>query len=533
MTYTVKMPKLGLEMKTGTLSAWLVSEGDDVSEGDTIAEIESEKTTAEISAKEDGVIRRILLPEGESIAPGGQLAIIAPADADISDLEAAASGSSTAEASASESDESASAATPTPEASAESAAESGTGSESATAPSEVRASPRAKQLADEAGVDLTTLSGSGPQGAITESDVEAAAGSGGGGAAMAEPVRASPRAKKLADDLGVDLSTVEGTGPQGAISERDIEAAAETGTAESAATTGERQRVFAPPTVRRLARELGVKIERLEGTGDNGRITESDVRAAIGGQQEAGGTAAAEEIDPGVEEIEMERPLTGMRRTIADRLGQSYRESVHVTVNRSAEAEELLTAKDVAAEAFDAPISLSDLLLLATSAALDAHPEFNATFEDETHTLHAEHNICMAVDIDEGLVAPVVRDVDSLSLPELAERRTEVTRRAVDGTYSMDDLTGGTFTISNLGVLGVESFDPIINPPQIAILGVNTIEKRVVPLEDDGVGVKKHISFSLSFDHRIVDGADAARFLATLCEHVENPWPLVLAAAGR
>jgi pyruvate dehydrogenase E2 component (dihydrolipoamide acetyltransferase) len=178
-------------------------------------------------------------------------------------------------------------------------------------------------------------------------------------------------------------------------------------------------------------------------------------------------------------------------------------------------------------------VTVNDVLLLALSATLDEHPELNATFEDDVHRLHRSQNVCIAIDIEEGLIAPVVRNVGTLSLADLAEKRRAITEKSLSGDYTMEDLSGGTFTVSNLGVLGVESFDPVINPPQVAILGVNTIKREVVPVGDDEVGVRKRISFDLSFDHRVVDGADAARFLGTLVEHVENPWPLVIAAGGR
>ncbi|KAB1192280.1 2-oxo acid dehydrogenase subunit E2 [Haloferax sp. MBLA0076] len=491
MAYIVKMPKLGLEMKSGELAAWLVEEGGAVTEGEPIAEIESEKTTAEITAKEDGVLRRVLLAEGDSTAPGGVVAIVAEADEDISSLEAEA-GVGDADAGA----EDAEAAEEEPETAT---AEASSASQSAVTQQKPAEQEQTKEASD---------------------------------------VRASPRAKQLADELGVDLTTVEGTGFQGSITEEDVEGAAESAPSEGgaaaadAATSSEGaagKRVFAPPSARRLARELGVEISQVEGTGQNGRITESDVRAAA----ESGGVSEGEAVAAEAEPVEMERPLSGMRRTIADRLGQSYRESVHVTVNRRADAEELLAAADAADDALGVDVSISDVLILAVSAALDEYPAFNATFEDDVHQLHESHHICIAVDIDEGLIAPVVRDVDSLSLAELAETRIEVTQRALSGDYTMDDLTGGTFTISNLGVLGVESFDPIINPPQVAILGVNTIRKEVVPTDDGDVAVRRVISFSLSFDHRIVDGADAARFLGSLVEHVEKPWPLVIAAGGR
>jgi pyruvate dehydrogenase E2 component (dihydrolipoamide acetyltransferase) len=506
MGYVVKMPKLGMDMDQGTVVEWFVEEGGEVTDGEVVAEIESEKTTGEVRVRQDGVLHHRLLAEGEGTGPGGAVAIVGDADEDVSDLLAEATGG----AAAAEADESAGEAT---------------GGEETTA------------SAATAG-DTTGESGGG-----------ATAGASG---ATSDSVKATPRAKKRADELGVDLSSVDGTGPQGSVSADDVEAAAESGGAaeataadadgETAATgaaaeaeSGRAEHVFAPPRVRRLARELDVDIAAVEGTGGDGQVTEADVRAfaeGAGGAAETGasdGQTAAERVGTRDEE----RPMKGMRRTIASRLGESYRESVHVTVHRTADAEALLAAADAADEGLAPKISVTDVLLLALSATLDEHPAFNATYEDEVHRLHAEQNVCIAVDVEEGLVAPVVRGVSTLSLSELAEKRSEVTQRALSGEFTMDDLSGGTFTVSNLGVLGVESFDPIINPPQVAILGVDTIAEEVVPVGDGDVGVRKRIGFDLSFDHRIVDGADAARFLGSLVGHVENPWPLVVAAGGR
>ncbi|MFH5801216.1 2-oxo acid dehydrogenase subunit E2 [Haladaptatus sp. CMAA 1911] len=537
MGYIIKMPKLGLEMDSGTLNVWTVSEGDTVEEGAVVAEIESEKTTAEIDAREDGVIRRVFVEEGDVTDPGAPLGIVAAPDADIDDLVAEVEGESAetpSESSAEDADSS-----PAQERDARAAIDG------STAPvSEVKATPRAKRRAEELDVDLTAIDGTGQQGAIAESDVEAAAED--DSSEPTDDVKATPRAKRRAEELDLPLHTAEGTGPQGAVTEGDVEAAAESmeeeaveveatsteptgGEAATVAATDEpdvpAERVFATPSARRLARELGVDVETV-GAEIDGRLTETDVRMAAEGTMDD----EAETV-PGTREEE--RPLTGMRSTIAERLGQSDREAVHVTEHRSADAEELLAAAAAADEALSPDVSVTDILLTALSATLDTHPEFNATFEDDVHRLHEAHNICVAVDIDAGLIAPVISDVDALSLSDLAAKRREVTNRALSGEYTMDDLTGGTITVSNLGVLGVERFDPVINPPQIAILGVNTIKREVVPTEDDGVAVRKQISFSLSFDHRIVDGADAARFLGTLVEHVENPWPLVIAAGEK
>ena len=457
MGYIVKMPKLGMEMKSGTITRWVVDEGESVEEGDVVAEIESEKTAAEIDARESGVLRRRYLEEGDETSPGGVLGILAGADEDISALEAQVEEEGGVVEAEEETAEPA-------EASAQSASSersSAVTKRSGSQPSgEVKASPRARQRADDLDVDLVTVEGTGPQGSVTEQDVVAAA-EGVGDSVSTSDVRASPRAKKRAEDLEVDLTRVEGTGPQGSITEEDVETAAEEGSAG----------------------------------GPAGRTTE--------------------------------RPLSGMRRTIADRLGQSYREAVHVTEHRTADAEAVLAAADAASETFSADVSVTDVLLRALSAALTDHPEFNATFEDDVHRLHEEHNLCVAVDVEAGLIAPVVRNVGSDHIVDIAEKRARVTEKALSGDYTMDDLSGGTFTVTNLGVLGVESFDPVINPPQVAILGVNAIGETPTKGDDGSVVFRRTLPLDLSFDHRVVDGADAARFLDTFVGHLENPWPLL------
>ncbi|NUE02210.1 2-oxo acid dehydrogenase subunit E2 [Halorubraceae archaeon YAN] len=441
MAYVVKIPKLGLEMDSGTVVAWLVEEGGTVTKDEPIAEIESEKTTAEVDAREDGVLREIILQEGDNAPPGDPMAIVAGEDEDISELLASIGTDEPA--------------APEPETKTTDAPAAETTATAQSQTTSVKASPRAKKRAEELGVDLTTVSGSGPGGAITEEDVESA------GPTPTEDIKASPRAKKRAEELGVDLATVSGSGPGGAITEEDVES-------HTDATT-----------------------------------TTSDGRT-----------------------IAEERPLDGMRRTISSRLGESYRNAVHVTEHRTAGAAELKRAANAATAVTGEKVSVTDILLTTLSEALGEHPEFNATFEDDVHYLYNERNICLAVDVDDGLITPVIRNVDELSIDELATKRGQMTEKALSGSYSMDDLTGGTFTVSNLGLLGVESFDPIINPPQVAILGVNAMGDRPVA-QDGAVAIKTVLPLDLSFDHRVVDGADAARFLTTLVGHIENPWPLL------
>ncbi|MCL9813926.1 2-oxo acid dehydrogenase subunit E2 [Natranaeroarchaeum aerophilus] len=212
-----------------------------------------------------------------------------------------------------------------------------------------------------------------------------------------------------------------------------------------------------------------------------------------------------------------ERSLGPMRRTIATRLQESYRNAVHVTASRDVDAESLL----IAADALGEDVSLFDVLLRALSDALEEHPAFNATFEDGTHRLYEEHNVGVAMDIDAGLVTPVIADVSAKSVREIAAERRRLTVLVQQGEYDMNDLRGSTITVTNLGVLGVDSFTPVINPPEVAILGVGRIVERARPAAEC-VEFRRQLTLDLSFDHRVVDGAAAARFLATLAEHVEN-----------
>ena len=218
---------------------------------------------------------------------------------------------------------------------------------------------------------------------------------------------------------------------------------------------------------------------------------------------------------PAPRTLREERTPSPMRKTIAKRLQESYREAVHVTVHREVDAEALTAAADAA------DVSVVDVLVHALSDALDAHPAFNATFEDGTHRLYEEHNVGVAVAVEDGLVAPVVAGVGGLDLDGIAAERERLTEAVRDGDYAMADLRGGTITVSNLGPLGVDGFTPIINPPQVAILGVNRVQERARP-DDGGVTFRETLPLDLSFDHRVVDGADAARFLGTLAEGVED-----------
>ncbi|WP_101295678.1 2-oxo acid dehydrogenase subunit E2 [Halegenticoccus soli] len=317
-------------------------------------------------------------------------------------------------------------------------------------------------------------------------------------------VEASPRARRRARELAVDLGAVDGTGPQGAITGTDVEATAV-------------DRLEASPYIRRLARDHGIDLTTVEGTGPEGEITADDVIAAVDHET----IEAAWKSSPyrGRTTLE-ERPMTESRQAVAGRLRRSYREVVHANQRCTVDAEALFAAVDAANDDSESEIEIKpvDAMLALVAAALTEHPELNATYTDHTHRLHVEHNLSVGVDTDDGLVAPVVYDVDSLSLEGIAEERRRATKKALSGGYTTNDLSGGTFTLVDLSDSAVESFEPIVNQPQVAALCVAGVQRSEAT-------DRRRLPLVLSFDHRVITPADAAGFLGALADRVANPRP--------
>ena len=259
------------------------------------------------------------------------------------------------------------------------------------------------------------------------------------------------------------------------------------------------------PRARRLAGELGVDWERLRGTGRTGRITEDDVRAAA---------AAAPECEPVGERV----PMSPIRHAIAERLGASHHDTAPVTLTAEVDATALV---ELRSQARPRP-AYNDYLIHFAAAALEAHPVLNATLHDGQIVLQPGIHIGLAVDTQAGLLVPVVRDANRKTVAEIARETAGLAGKALRGELSGDEMTGGTFTITNLGAAGIDAFTPIINPPQCAVLGVGRIAQR--PAVRDGQIVPRWLTvLSLTFDHRLVDGGPAAKFLATLRDHIEAP----------
>jgi pyruvate dehydrogenase E2 component (dihydrolipoamide acetyltransferase) len=281
------------------------------------------------------------------------------------------------------------------------------------------------------------------------------------------------------------------------------------------------------PRARRVARELGVNTAGLKGSGSSGRIRERDIRAAGRPQISPGRiTRAAQDTmsPPGCREI----AVTPIRRTIAERMVQSAQTAAGVTLATTVDATNLVNLrqqfKSVAGAGASPPIAFTDIIIKLTALALERHPLLNARWSGDQIVVESTINIGIAVDTDPGLLVPVIRDVPRLTLRQLAARSRELVDRARRGALSAAEMQGGTFTVTNLGPMGIEMFTPLINLPECAILGVGRIQKQVV-VDDKQFVARDRMTLSLTFDHRIVDGAPAARFLQSLSHLIENPSP--------
>lgn len=331
------------------------------------------------------------------------------------------------------------------------------------------------------------------------------------------PVAATPVAQRMAADRGIDLGEVRGSGPGGRIGRADVAAYLEEQGIPLEAPPG---KVRAVPAARRLARELNVDLGIVSGTGPGGRIQSEDVRRTVDPR-----SAPAQLLSEGPA-IRREIPLTGMRRTIAERMLRSVHQAPQFSVTVDVDMSRALDVVDDLREGLarlDGPrVTLTTFLVKACSWALARHPAMNATLEDDVIIQFAEVNIGVAVAVEAGLIVPVIHRADQLEIKTIAARLAELTTRAQQGRLRPEDVLGGTFTLSNLGMFGIDSFTAILNPPQAGILAVGSVSKRPV-VQEDQVVIRPMATFSLTADHRVVDGALASRFLAELQTAIERP----------
>jgi len=304
---------------------------------------------------------------------------------------------------------------------------------------------------------------------------------------------------------GTSLTPAASTPP--AEKERTTAAVAESGTPSD--------RVVASPAARRLAQEYGVNLASVKGTGPGGRITREDILAA----KDAGPRAqVAQTVSKAPQATVLRKvKLAGVRKVVAERLGYSARTGVPVTITVEADATKLMSMKEKQSH-----VGFTAFGVKAAAKALRNHPEVNSTIENDEVTTYSDVNVAVAINTDQGLVAPVIRNADELSLQEISSAIEELARKAIENKLGIESLTGGTFTVTNLGAYDVESFAPVINPPQCAILGLGRIGYKPSAHGKDVV-VRPSTLLTLVFDHRIIDGVPAAKFLRDIKRNLEDP----------
>ncbi|MCC8166469.1 MAG: 2-oxo acid dehydrogenase subunit E2 [Planctomycetes bacterium] len=421
MASEIKMPQFGLTMTEGVIAQWLKKEGDPVKPGDPLYVVETDKLTNEVEAEVEGVLLKIVQPEGAEVPVQGVIAIVGAAGETVESAPAAAAAST------------------------------------------VPAAPVA-DTAPTAGEDMSK------------------AGPGSTASPAGGRIKASPLAKKIAAREGVDLTAVTGTGPGGRIVEKDVRVAA------SGQTGG----------VPRQARSA----------------------------PEAAPAPKADAVVVTGQPVRRQR-LSAMRRAIARNMTASWTTAPVVGYNRSVDVTALGELKKTLSTD-GRKISYTDILCKLVTNVLQDFPYVNSSLDGDDVIFHDYVNLGVAVALDDGLVVPVIRDAQSKGIGAISDAVRDMAKRARSGELTPDELSGGTFTITNLGMFGMESFSPIINQPESAILGVNTIVKQPVEMPDGSIVMRPKMNLSLTADHRTVDGAVAAQFLARVATLIENPWQMLL-----
>jgi pyruvate dehydrogenase E2 component (dihydrolipoamide acetyltransferase) len=462
MATKVYMEALSPTMEEGRLVTWLKNEGDEVKEGDVLAEVETDKATMELVARGSGVLRKRMIGDGDTQAVGTVIAVIAGPDEDISSLVGDAAGSQ------------------------------GPGSAADPAAGARKVEQAGGKKDADVGQATEALAGS----EHTEND---------------QAERGTP---------GTPAPTAQEGGPQ----------------AQAQGSNGADGRVKASPLARRLAAEAGVEIGGVQGSGPGGRIVKRDVEQAVqtGGprpvaesQAEAPAAAAPAPAAAGAGYHDL--PLSPMRKTIAKRLTQSIGPVPHFFLTVEVDMGEALRLRariNERGKDQGVKVSPNDLIVKAVAAALRRHPWVNASWTGDAVRFYEQVHIGVAVAVDEGLITPVVRDADRKGVAEIAGEIRELAGRAREKKLKPDEYTGSTFSISNLGMFGIEEFTAVINPPEAAILAVGAIGEKVVVVNGE-MAVRQRMRVTLSCDHRVIDGATGAQFLQTLKSFLEEPMLMI------
>jgi pyruvate dehydrogenase E2 component (dihydrolipoamide acetyltransferase) len=467
MSNEITMPKLSDTMEEGKILRWLKHPGDKIARGEAIAEVETDKADMVLESFDDGVMDQIKLNEGESAPVGAVIATLKSAGAKDSKSDAKSMPADAME-----------------DPGAEAAA-----TEDTPKPIAIKPKAVAKKETPKRSISPAAVVTDGSAGDLHVHPAMSANPSAAPTAIAAPPPRPEPA-------------------PHAADGDAD----------------GHKLR--ASPLARRAAEEAGVDLAHVRGTGPDGRVTKRDIDNFIREQQlfKFRRLVSPREGAPGSRE-----ELSAMRKTIAKRMAQSKREIPHFYVTVEVAMEDAVRLKDSleATEMFEEAITYNDVIVKACALALGRYPRINASYEDEGIVIHPNINIGVAVAVEDGLILPVIRGCEQLSLLEISRAAHRLVAKSSRGGFTSDELSGATFSISNMGMLGIEHFAAVIVPPQAAILAVSAIKDRPV-VRNGQLAVGKTMMMTGSFDHRIVDGVVAGRFLQELKRFLENPASLLL-----
>lgn len=436
MAEKIIMPKQGLQMTEGTITKWLVKEGDKVEIGQPLFEMETDKNTIQIDSTAAGEVLKLVAKEDETVPITETIAIVGKKGEDFSDL--------------------------LPKKKEEKKPE----------PAPAPAAPAAPAVKSAPAADDTTPI-----------------------ALEGGRIFVTPRAKMTAERKNIDYKTVKGTGPSGLIIEKDVLAAAA---------------VKASPVAKAIAARKGVSITTVTGTGENGKIVKHDILSG----------------DANLSREDKVIPISGMRKVIADNMMNSVQSMAHAYHKVAVDMSEAKLIRAAFKKA-EKKVSFNDIIIMALGRALQEHPRMNAWVEDGKITEKGSVNVGIAVAVDNGLIVPTVRDVQNMTIGEIHDESARLIANTKAGGLKKEEYSGATFTVSNLGMFGIDEFTAIVNPPQVGILAVGSMTDTPV-VRDGQIVIRPMMNLVLTYDHRVIDGAPAAQFLSRVKELLENPYLMIV-----
>ena len=459
MAIEVTMPKLGLTMETGKITEWKKAEGAQVNQGEILLVVETEKITYEVECPANGLLH-IIVPQDGEVPVAELIAIIA---ADKAEYDKVAAG----------------------------------GAPAAAAPTAVSA----------------------PAAAVPAAVAPAAPAAAAPARAAGERVKASPLARRLAGEAGIDIAAIGGTGPEGRVVKKDVLSWQET------------NKFRITPVAEKMAKENNIDLKQVAGTGPGGKITREDIEAYLAQQKAPAAPAEKKTGETKMDEGDKIVKLTSMRKVISRKMLESTNQAAQAYMTNSIDATMIQEFREkilaMGEKKHGVRVTITDFVMKITAMAIERHPVINTRWTGEGILFVKDINIGMAMSIKDGLVVPVIKNANKKSIIEIAKDRTALIDKGRNGKLGPAEMTGGTFTVSAMGMFGTELFTAIINQPENAILGVGAIIDKPVVVNKQIV-IKPMMNLSLTYDHRTIDGADAGRFLQTLKELHDDPM-LILA----